>query len=514
MRSPIQGIPFAVKDLLSYAGQPTTWGARPYAGQVFDHTATAVTKLDKAGAVLIGKLAMVELAGGPSYRYASASLTGPGLNPWDRTRWSGGSSSGSGIAVAAGLVPFAIGSETSGSILTPSAFCGITGLRPTYGLVSRYGAMALSWTLDKLGPMCRTAVDCALVLQAIAGGDNNDPGSAGKSFYYLPQFAKPLKELRAGYAPVDFHEWADPAARAAFQQALAVLREIGVQLMETKLPDLPYGPVLSTILASEAAEIFEPLISSGKVNELADQKQIAGLKAGLEIPAKDYLKAMRIRRLMKQEIAKMFTDLDLLVAPSRLGPATKVADPLDRRHDADACAGFAGHDVVDPGRQPGGTAGDRAAVRVRGQVAGSDSDCGSAVFGERAGGGGEGISGAHGLASAASARWDDDHLKERCPRSQNTCSRRKSTWKSSARLSSRANITRARCSRCPGRVGAQLDCGRRVHLLNMQLRSRNCVRIPQRHACPGQPNGSVHLSRCDRSFAVSGNSWIIGATRC
>jgi Asp-tRNA(Asn)/Glu-tRNA(Gln) amidotransferase A subunit family amidase len=330
-RSPIHGIPFAVKDLLSFAGQPTTWGARPYAGQVFDYSATAVTKLDKAGGVLIGKLAMVELAGGPAYRYASASLTGPGMNPWDRTRWSGGSSSGSGIAVAAGLAPFAIGSETSGSILTPSAYCGITGLRPTYGLVSRYGAMALCWTLDKLGPMCRSAVDCALVLETMAGGDANDPGSAGKSFYYLPQFAKPVNELRVGYAPVDFTEWADPAARAAFQQALAVLRDMGLHMMETKLPDLPYGPVLNTILSSEASEIFEPLIASGKVDELADQKQIAGLKAGLEIPAKDYLKAMRIRRLMKQEFAKMFLELDLLVAPSRPGPATKVTDPLDRR---------------------------------------------------------------------------------------------------------------------------------------------------------------------------------------
>src|SRR5215467_5160649 len=200
-RGPLQGIPFGAKDLLSYEKQPTTWGARPYAGQVFDYTATTLKRLAKAGAVLTSKLAMVELAGGPSYRYANASLTGPGLNPWDRTRWSGGSSSGSGIAVAAGLVPFAIGSETSGSILTPSAFCGITGLRPTYGLTSRYGAMALSWTLDKLGPMCRSAVDCALVLQAMAGGDSKDPGSAGKSFYYLPQFARPLKELRVGYAP-------------------------------------------------------------------------------------------------------------------------------------------------------------------------------------------------------------------------------------------------------------------------------------------------------------------------
>jgi aspartyl-tRNA(Asn)/glutamyl-tRNA(Gln) amidotransferase subunit A len=191
--------------------------------------------------------------------------------------------------------------------------------------------MALSWTLDKLGPMCHSAVDCALVLQAIAGGDGDDPGSAGKSFYYLPQFAKPLKEIRIGYAPVDFQEWADPPARAAFEKALAVLKEIGLQLTEAKLPDLPYGPVLGAILGSEAAEIFEPLIQSGKVDELADQRQIAGLKAGLEIPAKDYLRAMRIRRIMKEEIARMFTDLDLLVAPSRLGPATKITEPLDRR---------------------------------------------------------------------------------------------------------------------------------------------------------------------------------------
>jgi aspartyl-tRNA(Asn)/glutamyl-tRNA(Gln) amidotransferase subunit A len=330
-RSALQGIPFGAKDLLAWRGGPTTWGARPYAGQVFDYNATVLEKLDRGGAILIGKLAMVELAGGPSYRYASASLTGPGLNPWDRTRWSGGSSSGSGIAVAAGLATFALGSETSGSILTPSAFCGVTGLRPTYGLVSRYGAMALSWTLDKLGPMCRSAVDCALVLQAIAGGDSRDSGSAGKSYYYTPQFARKMTELRVGYAPTDFNESADESARPAFAQALSVMREMGVHLVETKLPDMPWGPVIGAILGSEAANIFEPLIASGKVDQLADQKQIAGLKAGLEIPAKDYLKAMRIRRMMQDQFARMFADLDLLLAPSRPGGALKVADPLDRR---------------------------------------------------------------------------------------------------------------------------------------------------------------------------------------
>ena len=134
-RGPLQGIPYGVKDLLAVKGHPTTWGAKPFAGQVFDENARVIQKLEKAGAILVGKLAMVELAGGGGYRFASASLTGPGLNPWDRTRWSGGSSSGSAAATAAGLVTFALGSETSGSIVTPSAFCGVTGLRPTYGLV-------------------------------------------------------------------------------------------------------------------------------------------------------------------------------------------------------------------------------------------------------------------------------------------------------------------------------------------------------------------------------------------
>jgi aspartyl-tRNA(Asn)/glutamyl-tRNA(Gln) amidotransferase subunit A len=328
-RGPLQGIPYGVKDLLSYAGQPTTWGAKPYAGQVFDYNATVVDKLDGVGAVLAGKLSMVELAGGGGYRYASASLTGPGLNPWDRSRWSGGSSSGSAAAVAAGLVPFAIGSETSGSIVTPASFCGVTALRPTYGLVSRYGAMALSWTLDKLGPFARSAEDCGLILQVIAGNDKKDPGSAGKSFYYTPQYARPLKELRIGYSAVDFGERAEAMARPAFSAALGVLKDAGVQLVETKLPQLPYGPVLSTILSAEMGSIFEPLITSGKVDELADRPQIAGLKASLEVPAKDYLKAMRVRRLMQESISRLFGEVDVLLAPGRSGPATPITQRLD-----------------------------------------------------------------------------------------------------------------------------------------------------------------------------------------
>jgi len=333
LRGPLQGIPYGAKDLLSVAGQITAWGARPYAAQVFDYDATVIHKLESAGALLVGKLAMVELAGGPAYRYASASLTGPGLNPWDRARWSGGSSSGPAIAVAAGLVPFAIGSETSGSILTPAAFCGVTALRPTYGLVSRSGAMPLSWTLDKLGPFCRSAEDCGLVLETIAGADRRDPGSAGKSFYYTPQYARKMSELRLGFAPADFNEWPDDAARAAFQQALETMRGLGATLVETRLPDFPYGAAIGAIISVDAASVFEPLIAGGKVEELADAKQIAGLKAGLEIPAHIYLKAMRVRRLAREAIFKLFGEVDVLVTPGRLGPAPKVDEPLDHRPD-------------------------------------------------------------------------------------------------------------------------------------------------------------------------------------
>ncbi|HTS65554.1 MAG TPA: amidase [Candidatus Acidoferrales bacterium] len=329
-RGPLQGVPYGVKDLLAYAGQPTTWGARPYAGQVFDYNATVIDKLAGVGAVLAGKLSMVELAGGGGYRFPSASLTGPGLNPWDRTRWSGGSSSGSGAAVAAGLVPFAIGSETSGSIVTPAAFCGVTALRPTYGLVSRHGAMALSWTLDKLGPFARSAEDCGLILQAIAGKDGKDPGSAGRSFYYTPQYARPVKDLKIGFASSDWTEWAEPNTRPVFAAALDALKAGGAQMVEAKLPSVyPYGQTLSTILNGEMASIFEPLIAGGKVDELADGPQIAGLKAALELPAKDYLKAMRIRRLIQEDMSKVFAQVDVLVAPARASIASKIDQPLD-----------------------------------------------------------------------------------------------------------------------------------------------------------------------------------------
>jgi aspartyl-tRNA(Asn)/glutamyl-tRNA(Gln) amidotransferase subunit A len=337
-RGPLHGVPYGVKDLLSVAGQPTTWGAKPYAGQVFDYDATSVKKLERAGAILAGKLAMVQLAGGGGYRYAAASMFGPGLNPWDPSRWSGGSSSGSGSAVAAGLTPFALGSETSGSILTPAAFCGVTGLRPTYGLVSRYGAMALSWSLDKIGPMCRTAEDCGIVLQAIAGSDNNDPGSARKGFYYAPQFVRKFTDLKVGYAPADFETFADASARPLFKAALDLFRTFGAELVEVEIPEFPYGAAVSTIIGAEAASIFEDLITSGKVDQLADQNQIAGLKASLEIPATDYLKAMRVRSLMQAAFRKMFVSLDVLLTPTRNSVAPPIGEQLDAARAAAAGA--------------------------------------------------------------------------------------------------------------------------------------------------------------------------------
>jgi len=329
-RGPLQGVPCGVKDLLSVAGKPTAWGARPYAGQVFDYDATVVRKLDRAGAVVAAKLAMVELAGAGGYRYASASLTGPARNPWNRERWAGGSSSGSAAAVAAGLVHFAIGSETLGSIVTPCAFSGVTGLRPTYGLISRYGAMPLAWTMDKIGPICRSAEDCGYVLQAISGGDTSDPSSAGKSFFYTPQFARKLTDLKAGFAAADFSDNLPEALRPAFGAALDVMRDLGLQMVEVSLPDFPYDEVAQLIIAAEGSAAFEPLIRSGAVEQLADEHQIEGLKAGLEIPVRDYLRAMRIRSLIRRQMRQLFSKVDLLVAPAAFRTATRLDEPLDQ----------------------------------------------------------------------------------------------------------------------------------------------------------------------------------------
>src|SRR5256712_2419313 len=225
VRGPLHGIPYGVKDLLAAKGYPTTWGAEPYRSQSFDEDATVVARLGAAGAVLVAKLAMVELAGGMGYSQANASFTGPGKTPWSVEYWSGGSSSGPGSAVAAGLVPFAIGSETSGSILTPAAYCGITGLRPTYGLVSRHGAMALSWTMDKLGPMARSAEDCALVLAAIAGRHPLDASSVPRGVR-MPGPEPRARRFRIG-VPKGVIDAVQGEVAENFTIALDVLRSAG-----------------------------------------------------------------------------------------------------------------------------------------------------------------------------------------------------------------------------------------------------------------------------------------------
>ncbi len=260
-RGPLHGIPWGAKDWLDTAGIRTTWGAPPFADRVPPSNATVVARLEAAGAVLVAKLAMIELAGGGNYNVASASLTGPALNPWNPKRWTGGSSSGPGAAVAAGLVVFAIGSETWGSIVNPSTWCGITGLRPTYGRVSRAGAMALSWSMDKLGPMARYAADLGPILAAIAGPDERDATALDADFSLPAASPHRLEGIRIGYFPLASLPAASPL-RPLYPAALRQLRRLGATLIPVRLPDLPYGAAATTILSAEGSAAFANLISS------------------------------------------------------------------------------------------------------------------------------------------------------------------------------------------------------------------------------------------------------------
>lgn len=322
-RGPLHGIPYGVKDLVATRGLPTTWGAPPYKDQVFDYDGAVVRRLREAGAVLVAKLAMIELAGGGGYTNGKASLV-PTVNPWDTSRWAGGSSSGPGAATAAALVGFSIGSETWGSILTPSSFCGVSGLRPTYGRVSRAGAMALSWTMDKLGPMCRSAEDCGLVLAAIAGHDPDDPTSADAPFQHQPNGSS-LRGVRVGWIAEDFQKNGEPEVEPLYRNALEALAGLGAQVSEAKLPDFPYGTVAGTIISAEGAAAFDTLIASGRVKELVDARQQKGLAGGMDVKAADYIRAMRIRRLIQEALAELFRDFNVLAAPSLLF----VANPME-----------------------------------------------------------------------------------------------------------------------------------------------------------------------------------------
>ncbi len=329
---PLLGVPYGAKDLLAAKGAPTTWGAPPYRDQIFAADATAIARLGRAGAVLAAKLAMVELAGGGGYRYPSASLQGPGRNPWNTDRWSGGSSSGSGAAVAGGLVPYALGSETSGSIGTPSAYCGVTGVRPTYGLVSRHGAMALSWTLDKIGPMARSAQDASLVLEAIAGPDKKDETSSGKRYRPLDSRAARdgVGKVRVAFAEEDIADHASPAAKAALENGVAEFKRLVRDFTYATLPtDMPFGPMVGTVYGAEGATIFAELIEGDRFEELVDARQKAGLRAALEIRARDYLQAMRLRVRLSSAFDQIFTEADVILSAGRTITATPVPQALD-----------------------------------------------------------------------------------------------------------------------------------------------------------------------------------------
>ena len=322
---PLAGIPWGAKDLLATSGGiPTSWGAAPFSEQQFDQDATVVTRLESAGAPLTAKLAMIELAGGMGYNQPNASFTGPPRNPWDKDRWTGGSSSGSGAAVAAGLVPFAIGSETWGSILSPSNNCGLSGLRPTYGRVSRYGAMALCWTLDKLGPLCLTADDCGIVLEAIAGPDPNDPTTHTQPFTYDAGYY-PGRKFRLGILK-DATEGAQEAVKANFEAALDALSDYS-DVEEIEFPDLPYAQVTRTILMVESASAFEDFIAEGGPSGLTAPEDHYGPYARTAILASDYIKALRLRGVIAREVDAVMSGYDAIAAPTSLTTAT----PIDKQ---------------------------------------------------------------------------------------------------------------------------------------------------------------------------------------
>jgi aspartyl-tRNA(Asn)/glutamyl-tRNA(Gln) amidotransferase subunit A len=330
-RGPLHGIPYAAKDLLSTKGIPTTWGAKPYAGQVFDYDAAVVENLRRAGAVLLGKAAMIELAGGMNYRFASASLEGPGKNPWNTECWTCGSSSGSGAVAAAGLAGFAIGTETWGSIVCPSAYCGVSGFRPTFGRVSRYGAMALAYSMDKIGPMARSAEDCAHIFAVIAGHDARDPGTLPldkAAFTYSPSLELSAKPLRVGWLANAWKK-VDPHAEKAFQAAERTVRRLFTGARTAALPEGPFEAAAGVIVSVEGSAAFRDLIRSGRVGELSDPLgQINGY-VNEQMAGADYVRALQVRGILQQKMAELFDSFDVLATLSQPMGATRLEANLE-----------------------------------------------------------------------------------------------------------------------------------------------------------------------------------------
>lgn len=309
-RGPLHGIPYGAKDLLAVKGYKTTWGAGPYQDQVLDYDATVVEKLEEAGAVLVAKLTLGALAMGDVW------YGGKTRNPWDLSKGSSGSSAGSAAATVAGLVPFTIGSETLGSIVSPSTRCGATGLRPTFGRVSRHGAMALSWTMDKLGPICRNATDCALVLEVIRGTDGKDLSVRDFPFNY--DHNQDPKKLRVGV----LRDEISPDNSANYQNDssfVALMEAQGIELIDKELPSDVPAAALRLILLAETGAAFDELTRTNRDSLLVRQDRYAWpttFRASRLIPAVEYIQANRLRSELTQQFNEMMQDIDVLIAPS------------------------------------------------------------------------------------------------------------------------------------------------------------------------------------------------------
>ena len=313
-RGPLHGIPWGAKDLLAVRGYPTTWGATPFKEQQFDEDATVVRRLDAAGAVLIAKLTMGALANGDVW------FGGKTRNPWNTEEGSRGSSAGSSAAVAAGLVGFAIGTETRGSILSPCTRCGATGLRPTFGLVSRHGAMALSWSMDKIGPICRAVEDCALVFDAIYGPDGHDETVIEMPFSW--DVDRDPRGLRVGYLRSAFEAEPSESQREWHEFNLATLeavRSMGIELVPLELPEVPIS-ALGFILRVEAAAAFDEMTRTNVDDTLVRQDPSAWpnrLRTARAVPAVEYIQANRVRRIAMREMARNLEGIDVYLSPTR-----------------------------------------------------------------------------------------------------------------------------------------------------------------------------------------------------
>ena len=309
-RGILHGIPYGVKDLMAVEGYKTTWGAEPYRNQTIDVTATVVEKLQNAGGVLVAKLVSGSLARGDVW------FNGKTKNPWDTEQGASGSSAGSGSATSAGLVPFALGTETLGSITSPSTRNGITGLRPTYGRVSRHGIMSWCWSMDKVGPMARSAEDCAIVYSVITGKDPKDPTTIDYPDGFEPK--KDIKTLRIGYLKKDI-EKDTSKSKVNLEKAITTFKNMGLTLNEVELPeDIPYNS-FDIILRAEAGAFFDNLVRSGDVDLMVEQDQKSranSLRQARFIPAVEYLQSNRHRQVLIEKMNGIMQEYDVLISPS------------------------------------------------------------------------------------------------------------------------------------------------------------------------------------------------------